>query len=157
MDSATEVAAREALVDFLARTGEDKLVKALAAWGTAPPRGEFDVLDGIAIPRQQILPAADLAADEEARELAGQELVAAIFVLRDTADAPGTGLLYRAILTRDEGGRWHLVRLQSQCTSCFGTGVIEDEMRPCDTCGGEGWGVRLTVPPATSTPVRRSA
>ena len=78
---------------------------------------------------------------------------AARFLLRDSADSPGYGLPYRALLVRDLDvvtGRgiqqlWGLRSLESQCPSCFGTGVLEFEERPCDTCGGVGWGLREVI------------
>ncbi|MFN0146639.1 MAG: hypothetical protein ACKVT1_09020 [Dehalococcoidia bacterium] len=72
----------------------------------------------------------------------------ATFLLYDSADSPGYGLPYRAIVEGAslpaEGGngrrRWEVSAVESMCPSCFGTGVLTGEGRLCDTCGATGWG-----------------
>lgn len=126
--------ARETLERFLA-VEPAELIRALAAWYTAPPVGQFVVGRGIM----------DSGMTYVARGGA-RRLATATFLLRDSPDSPAYGLPYRArLLALAMGSRWTVEAIESQCLGCFGMGVLEGDERPCDICGAEGWGVRDIV------------
>ena len=75
----------------------------------------------------------------------------ATFLLWDPDERPESGFPYRArmsmaYLFRDNDDapptRWSMDAIESMCPSCFGTGMLDGEQRPCDTCGAIGWGLR---------------
>jgi hypothetical protein len=112
----TEAPARAALDRFLT-WGPEAQAAAFAEWGTPPPVGHF--LVGPAL-------------------TAGSGRV--FFLLWDSFDPPGSRFPYRALLQRRADGTWAIRTIQSQCASCFGTGLVDGESRLCDTCLAEGWG-----------------
>lgn len=118
MDELDDLAeARRSLQRILRGKGNDLLASALRRWATAPPFGEFVVGSG--------LTAADTA----------------VFVVWESAESPRANWPYLARLMR-AGGGWSLVSLLSQCPSCFGSGLLDPDSRPCDTCLARGWGLR---------------
>ena len=75
----------------------------------------------------------------------------ATFLLWDSEERPDSGFPFRARMS--QGGEfrhagdsspdwWSIDALESMCPSCFGTGMLDGEQRPCDTCGAIGWGLR---------------
>lgn len=46
-----------------------------------------------------------------------------------------------AVLREGAGGDYEVVSVDAQCPSCFGVGILPDDVSICDTCGGSGWGV----------------
>ena len=119
MIAPTESAVAEAsqsLEAILKETPDDEFCRALGRWGTVPPRGVFVVGPGI------------VCQDE------------AIFRLYDSSEAPGYRWPHLARM-RYGDGRWHLESILGQCTSCFGTGLVEPDDTPCGTCLARGWGL----------------
>ena len=108
--------ANDALESILRATSDDELCRALNRWGTAPPMGVFAIGPGLV------------------HEDMG------LFRLYDSAEPPGNRWPYLARLRFSEGG-WRLQSILSQCTSCFGAGLVEPEDTPCGTCLARGWGV----------------
>ena len=119
MIAATEPAVAEAgraLEAILKETPADEFCRALDRWGTVPPRGAFVAGPGI------------VYEDE------------AVFRLYDSSEAPGYRWPHLARL-RYCDGRWRLESILGQCTSCFGSGLVEPDDTPCGTCVARGWGV----------------
>ena len=108
--------ASQSLEAILKETPDDEFYRALGRWGTAPPGGVFVVGPGV-------------AHDDEA-----------ILRLYDSSDAPGYRWPHLARLKYADG-RWRLQSILCQCTSCFGTGLVEPDDTPCGTCLARGWGV----------------
>ena len=86
--------------------------------------------------------------------------IEASFVLWDSADSPGFRMPYRARVV--EEAFWRVESIESQCPSCLGTGILEYDERPCDTCGAVGWGLREVLartdePTEEDAPVRELA
>ena len=117
MDEDTEVAkAREAVEQILKCSDKERLLEALDHWATVPPSGEFVVGPGIV---------------HEER---------AVFKVWDSAE-PGNGEWpHLAHLTRDHRG-WFLTSILSQCTGCFGSGLLPEDGSPCPVCLARGWGL----------------
>ena len=113
----TEAEAEDALRRFLTWDRE-RQEAAFTVWGTPPPLGEFVV--GPAL-------------------ICGQGRVT--FLLWDSVDPPESRFPYRAILVRRPEGTWAIRTIQSQCTACLGTGLVEADSELCDSCNAEGWGV----------------
>ncbi len=110
-------AASAAVAAYLARTPDAELGARLNEWSCPPPIGSFTLGPS---------------------EVAAQDVVNV--TLWDSHEAPQHRWPYRArVLLRN--GEWLVQRVDSQCTSCFGTGWLPDEDRQCDTCDGSGWGV----------------
>lgn len=124
--------ARAALEATLAVDGTTLSLR-LRTWRTPPPLGAFVIGDGILLPRDEMAEGAP-------------RVFKAVFMLRDSADSLGYGMPYRAKLSQDRwnhpAGGWLVEAIESQCLSCFGAGVVEREVHPCDTCGAVGWGLR---------------
>lgn len=121
MDELHELAeAQRSLQRTLREKGNDLLASALRHWATAPPFGEFVVGSGLTSANT------------------------AVFVVWDSADSPRAKWPYLARLIRTDGG-WGLVSLLSQCTSCFGSGLLDPDNHPCDTCLARGWGLRESI------------
>ena len=114
MDIETEAA--QALQRFLTWP-EPARDAAFMVWGTPAPVGHFVVGPSLAHSRDRVT-----------------------FLLWDSVDPPGARFPYRAMLTRAEG-TWAIRTIQSQCTACFGTGLVEADSECCGSCQAEGWGV----------------
>lgn len=69
------------------------------------------------------------------------------FLLWDSADSIDCRMPFRALLRADlSDQRWRITAIESQCPSCFGVGVLDDDgPRLCDTCGATGWGVAEVI------------
>jgi hypothetical protein len=141
---ATARGVRGKLIAFLANATATGLKADLERWNTPPPSGEFEVLDGLLIERGRPDSGFDgIELDTGVRLPAGRRGASrgAIFMLRDTADPEGVGLLYRARLVMTGASKWVLVDIQALCTGCLGAGFLEPPIRPCDSCDGVGWGL----------------
>ena len=65
----------------------------------------------------------------------------AVVSLHDSGDPSRRPWPFRATIA-ERKGRWKLVRIVPQCTSCFGSGLLMNESAECTTCDGSGWGLR---------------
>ena len=117
MTSPASLEARDALSQFLAWE-DDRRAAAFAIWGTPAPVGRFVIGPPLVHSRERVT-----------------------FLLWDSADPPEARFPYRAMLLRRRDGQWAIRSIQSQCTACFGTGLVEADSQLCDSCQAEGWGV----------------
>ena len=108
--------ARSALEAVLDESKSPMLREALETWATPPPIGRF------------ILGTGSVYGDD------------AVFIVWDSNDRPSARLPYLARM-KFSRGQWLTVSLLSQCTACFGNGLLAPDDSPCGSCMARGWGL----------------